>query len=138
MLPARPCRRPARPPGRPPARPTPCRSAQLRACLAVSQRPVARAPSACPCRIATQLPALRHRQPCLLLLHITIQFVLQYKLPSQPNSLSHNTEIVLQYNFNSLLSHLLQYKLSLAIHFFQPNKPLSCNTINCIAIQFGQ
>ena len=37
-------------------------------------------------RVATQLPVLRHRQPCLLPLHLTIQFVLQYKLPySQPS-----------------------------------------------------
>ena len=63
--------------------------------------------------VATQLPVLRHRQPCLLPLHLTIQF--------------------LYCDTNSLQPSLLQYKFCNTI----PAKSASsCNTINCIAIQF--
>ena len=119
-----------------PARPTAC---------APSRPPRTRLlPS--PCCIATQLPVLRHRQPCLL-----PQFSRFYCDTTLPPAapFSHNTKHCIAIQFHavqSLAIQILQYNPSLhkpqsqyKILYCNTNSPqisLSLQYKNCIAIQF--
>ena len=123
---------PARPNACPPARPACYRAPTCAPARLHAQRP-APLPRAC-ClaqrRVATRLPVLRHRQPCLLPLFLTIQFLYCDTNSQQPPPSSTIQNTLLQYNF--MLSSLLQYKSCKTIlAYTSPQsqyKILYCNT----------
>ena len=79
-------------------------------------------------RVATQLPILRHRQPCLLPLHLTIQFLYCDTNSLQPSLMQYKFAIQSFLEPATFQPPRLQYKLSIAI------QSTSHNTIWAVAL----